>query len=695
LTSSRSSYRLGVDIGGTFTDLALYSEQDGELFVLKTPSTSADPSEGAATGIDLIVQQAGIAVSDVDEVVHATTHGANIVIEGKGAKTALLTTEGFGDILVIQRQLRYSPYDLRLERHLPLVPRELVFEVSERLFPDGTARRPLDEDQVTTLVESIAEKDVESIAVCLLHSYANGAHERRVAEIVRSRLPGVAISLSSEVSPYIREYERASTTVADAYIRPAFEQYLRRLEQRLDTRGFRGRLLMLTANGGVASIELVLRAPIQAVESGPAGAVAMACSISRDLGVGDAVAFDMGGTTAKAGIIRAGRAGIVDSFEVDKKLLRAGTGLPLRIPSVDIIEVGAGGGSIARSSLGVVEVGPESAGAEPGPACYRGGGRRATVTDANLVLGYLNPTYFNDGAFELGESEAQAAVTTDVATPLHLELEEAAWGVHEAVSANMEHAIRTVSTDRGDDPRALTLVASGGAAPLHACRIARNLGMRRVLIPAFAGVISALGLLDADARIDLGTSFLATLSDDLRPELESRLSALEDRARRVFRDERLGSAEVSFDWLLDAQYQGQGHSVGIDYRESRGSIEDLRRSFHARYSELYGSTASDAPIQVTGVRVIAVSPRRGIAFPRHSGADHARTHAERPAYFPESGGFVSTPVYRRESLRPGMSIAGHALVEDATTTVVVLPGDTITVDERLHLIAAIEETANA
>lgn len=689
-------YRISADIGGTFTDLVLQDPEDGRLAVAKVPSTPADPSEGALHGIETITAEAGIGLDEVAEITHATTHGANIIIEQKGARTALLTTAGFGDILLIQRQLRYSPYDVTLERHRPLVERDLVFEVPERLRFDGSVYRELDEEEVARIAERLRELEVEAVAICLLHSYANDAHERRVAEIIAATLPDLSLSLSCEAAPLIREYERASTTVADAYIRPAFRTYLGRLESALAERGFGGSLFVTQANGGLASVELTMDAPIRAVESGPAGAVTMAGSFAVTHDLDRVLVFDMGGTTAKAGLIAGGEAPMVDTFEIDKKLLRLGTGLPLRIPSVDIIEIGAGGGSIARAALGVVEVGPESSGADPGPACYQRGGTRATVSDANLILGYLNPDFFNGGAMGLSVERAEAAVRADIGEPLGLEVPEAAWGIHETVTANMEHAIRTVSTDRGEDPRELTLVASGGAGPLHAARLARNLGMRKVMVPAFAGVMSALGLLQSNPRFDLAESVGADLAESSAADFERRFGGLEEGARKRLGALGLGDAEATLERRIDAQFRGQGHTVEVPISSGaldRAAIEASTARFHERYVELYGQSDPTALIEVTAVRLVATVARPGITLPESGRAGGATAPTARRAYFPEAEGFTETAVYRRSELGAGDSFAGPALIEDAESTVVVPPGDLVTIDPARHVMIEINPGA--
>lgn len=684
-----ANYQLSIDIGGTFTDLALHDRDAGTLLVTKSLSTPANPAHGALTGIDKILGQAGIHLPDVAEIVHATTHGANLLIERKGANTALLITEGFGDILLIQRQLRYSPYDLRIERHVPLVPRRHVYEVPERLMYDGSVHRQLDEDAVRRTAAVLREERIDTVGVSLLHSYVNPMHERRVAEILTSECPDILVSLSSDIAPVMREYERTSTVVANAYIRPAFQEYLSTFEHELGRRGFKGRISVMQANGGVANPAATIIAPARALESGPAGGVTLAATLANELNLGDVLAFDMGGTTAKAGLVRGGVPGIVDLFEVDKHLQRPGTGIPVLIPSVDIIEIGAGGGSIARAEFGTIAVGPESAGADPGPAAYGLGGVRPTVTDANLILGYLDPEFFNGGAMTLNVDAARNALET-VGIELGLSVEEVAWGIHETVTSNMEHAIRAVSIDRGADPRELALVATGGAAPVHAIRLARALGMRRAVIPAYAGVGSSVGLMHCEPRFDLLNSFVDEVVDDAAARFLAGFEELDARAL-----DQANAMDPTKDWALrhkvDVRFKGQGHSLQVEVpldTKSSEFIVELRMEFQRMYGELYGEIEDEGTLEATALRVAVFASQTPPPFPK-AGQDAADPRPSRKAYFPEAGGYVEVGVYRRADLAGGEQLIGPAVIEDAESTVTILPGDRVTVDVHRHLIVEI------
>lgn len=690
MSAADRPYRLGLDIGGTFTDLALQDTRTGELVVHKHLSTPSDPSVGALTGTFELLEMVGATLADVDQIVHGTTIGANIIVEQKGGKTALLVTRGFGDILLIQRQLRHSPYDLMFDKHTPLVPRDRVFEVPERIRFDGSVHRPLDEDAVAQIAGELVRSKVDAVAVSLIHSYANSAHERRIEEIIASIAPGLSVSLSSEVAPVIREYERTSTTVANAYIRPAFEYYLERMRAQLEDGGFEGSLFLMQANGGVTSAELTSRFPVRALESGPAAGVTMAAAYGRACELDDLLAFDMGGTTAKACVIEDGAPRMLNLFEVDQTLMRPGTGLPMVIPSVDLIEIGAGGGSLSHAALGIIEVGPESAGAEPGPAAYGLGGTRASVTDANVVLGYLNPDYFNGGQMTLDRGGAADAIWRDVAEPLGLDVADGAWGIHEAVTTNMEHAVRAVSIERGHDPRALTLVGFGGSGPVHAARLARNLGMPRVLLPAFAGVTSAVGLLQADPRFDLVQTWIAGLTDsDTGNDMDAFFQDLERRAEVLLSETGLtGDRIVSRS--VDMRYRGQGHVVEVQLQTGDGAGEIAAR-FEQRYSALYGYSDDDASPEITSVRLSATTVAPTVELPRVTqNGQTAEPHAVRKVYFPELGGFVDCSTYRRDALGVGAVVRGPAVVEEKESTSVLLPGDTATVDVFRNLLVDID-----
>ncbi len=690
-------YRIGFDIGGTFTDFALHDAHTGAVHVYKRLSTPSDPSVGALAGIDDLLAAAGASMAEVGQVVHGTTIGANIVIERKGAKTALLVTEGFRDLLIMQRPVRYSTYDLWFDKHAPLVPRGRVRGVPERRDSAGQEVRALDEDAVRATLRELRADGVEAVAVAFLHAYADGANEARVGALVQELLPGASLSLSHVVAPIIGEYERTSTTVVNAYIQPAFSQYLDRLQGALAERGFTGDVFLNQGNGGLTTPAEVVSLPIRALESGPAAGVSLAAWVGRELGHPDLVAFDMGGTTAKASLVEGGEPRMERVFDVDQTLMRLGTGLPVVTPSVDLIEIGAGGGSIASVQIGIVEVGPQSAGADPGPVCYGLGGDRPTVTDANLVLGYLNPDYFLGGKMALDVEASRAAIAEQIGGPLGLDGAEAAWGIHEAVTSNMEHAIRSVTVERGRDPRDLALVATGGAGPSHAARLARNLGIGTVVFPAAAGIASAVGLLQAAPRVDVERTLVAGLEPDAIAELERELSEMKEAVDEML-DAVAAGAEHQLTSSVDMQYAGQGHVIGVELPEERGAalLGSLRARFEAEYAALYGYSYATASPQIVSVKVVGTVEPMPFALPRNDASDEqAAEQAERQVYFPEAEGYVATRVCKRDLLPAGAEVRGPAVIEDGQCAVLLLPGDVATVDEHRNVVAQIAQSERA
>ena len=570
MANEGGSYRLGFDIGGTFTDFVLIDPATGRIETYKTLTTPDEPAQAVIDGWNTLLERIGITGSAVETAIHATTLITNALIERKGARTAFVTTAGFSDALDVGREMRYDIYDLHAPPVLPLVPRTLRYEIDERLNSFGEVLRKLSEPDLERVSAELSEAGVEAVALCFLHSYANPDHERRAGEVLRQRLPAVPVTISSDVAPEIREYERMSTAVANAYVQPLAERYVNQIETELRHGGFERRLYMMLSNGGITTTDIAARFPIRMVESGPTAGVLASVFHGERLGHEDLVAFDMGGTTAKMCLIESGRPTLTNTFEIARvHRFKRGSGLPVRVPAVELIEIGAGGGSIARvDELGLLKVGPDSAGADPGPACYGLGGDRPTVTDANLLLGYLNPDYFLGGRMDLDVNAARTAVS-EIADGLGMEIEEAALGVHQVVNETMISATRVHIAERGGDPRQLHLIAFGGAGPLHADALARALKMPGYICPASAGVASALGLLTAPAAFDFARTFVAEVTPERLEQLDAEFEALEVEGRRVLAEAGIPDDEMHFERSADMRHSGQGHEITVDLPWSR------------------------------------------------------------------------------------------------------------------------------
>jgi len=683
-------WRLGFDIGGTFTDLAI-EDSRGRVLVGKQLTTPRDPATAVFAGLADLLDRAGIAAGDLAQAVHGTTLGANLVIERKGARTFLLTTAGFRDVLEIQRQLRYNINDLFVDKHPPLIPRDQILEVAERVLADGTVHRALDEDGARAALGVARAHGVESVAIALLHAYANPAHEERLAALAADVLPGVPVTRSSAIAPQYREYERTNTAVVNAYVAPAFRAYLAALADGLAARGFRRSLYLMQNTGGIASVATAARVPVRSLDSGPAAGTIMAAHIGALTGHPDVVAFDMGGTTAKASLVEQGRPLTTDRLEVDMIAMRPGSGLPINVPSVDLVEIGAGGGSIARVERGILTVGPASAGADPGPACYGLGGTEPTVTDANLVLGYLDPAYFLGGARALDVDAAATAIERAVAKPLGLTVVDAAWGIHRLVTVGMEGAIRVVSIGRGKDPRDLACVTFGGAGPIHGARLGRSLGLRRMIAPFAAGVGSAIGLLLADARFDLARTLVVSLAGAPWDRINRVLDELEADGAAALRETGLeGTWHVARS--VEVRYAGQGHDLAVPLAAGPlgpSSLEAIQRAHASVYAAHYGyAEPVGAPLEATNwkVEMRCVTPNADLARAGGSARSADARKRDRRVYVAEAGGFVECPVYDRYALGAGAEIAGPAIVEERETTALVLPGDRGRIDRWGNLI---------
>ena len=684
------SYRLGVDIGGTFTDFALYDEQSGELAIHKQLTTPDDPSRAVLEGSVALLLREGVDIGVVREIVHGTTLVTNSVIERKGPRTGLLTTKGFRDILDMRQEKRYDVFDLRLAFPDPIVPRRMRGEVTERCHYDGRVELPLDLDGARNeLAHLVEEHQIKSLSICLLHSYANPTHEQALARMAREEFPGLAVSLSSEVCPEWREFERFSTTTINAYTQPMFDEYLGRLEIGLKDSGFIGQFFVMSSSGGTLTPETARRFPVRVIESGPAAGVQMSAFHGRELDLGPVLSFDMGGTTAKGALIRDGRAIKEYHQEVARVHgFKAGSGLPVKAPVIDMIEIGAGGGSIAAPDIrGAIAVGPRSAGAEPGPACYGQGGSHATLTDANLSLGYLDPDFFLGGEMSLDKASATVAINRTVGVPLELPHDRAAWGIHEVINEDVARAFRIHASERGFDYRNSTMIAFGGSGPVHAMGVARKLGIPRVIFPFAAGVMSALGLLASPLTFQVSRTrqvFVAQVdADDFEQTFKSLEAEAQDPLRRA-----AGEGEVTILRRLDMRYHGQGHEIEVEVPLGV-ELENLPDLFRETYKSVYGASLLDAPLVITTWKVEAALPTPSLLTVPPTAVGEVVTKGQRLAYF--DTGFVETPVYDRYQLAVDTVILGPALIEERESTVVIGPGDRAQVDRYGNLVAEWEK----
>jgi N-methylhydantoinase A len=672
--TSPQSIRLGLDIGGTFTDVAL--EVGDRRFTAKTLTTPGAPEDGVLAALRAVVADAGIAPAQVGLIIHGTTLATNAIIERKGAKTALLTTEGFRDVVEIRHENRFEQYDVNIDLPPPLVPRRLRLPVRERIDAQGRVLIPLDEASLARAIERLAAQGVEAVAIGMLHSFTNPAHERRIGEAVARRLPAVTVTLSSDVSPEMREYERFSTACANAYIQPLMSRYLGRLEGELARAGFSCPMLLMTSGGGITTVETAVRTPVRLVESGPAAGAIFAGCIARQHGLDQVLSFDMGGTTAKICLIDRAQPQTARVLEVARiyRFLK-GSGLPLRIPVIEMVEIGAGGGSIARvDTLQRIAVGPDSAGSQPGPVCYARGGTEPTVTDADVALGRIDPKTFSGGRMPLDADAAAAAIARQVGAPLALSPEHAALGISEMVDENMANAARVHAIESGKDVRTRTLIAFGGAAPLHAARVAEKLGIARVLVPANAGVGSAVGLLRAPVAYEIVRGRLMRLGEWNAGAVNRLLAEMRAEAEGVVRkgapDAALAEQRSAF-----MRYRGQGHEIAVALPVRAFAPEDdatIRDLFEEAYRRLYSRSIPGVEIEILSWVVTVSGPAEGrLAAARAEQSSAPKPRGTRAVFDPDSGEFAEVPIYWRGDLAPGARIAGPAVIaEDETSTVV-------------------------
>ena len=691
--------RVGVDVGGTFTDFVLVDEKRDLIFTGKRLTTPEDPSLAITDGLERLVSESGTSVPELDAVVHGTTLVANTIIERKGAKVGLITTKGFRDSLEMGREIRYDLYDLFFEKPEPLAPRFLRQPVDERIDAKGNVLRPLDENTLGAAAEKLVAEGVEAIAICFMHAYANDAHERQAKEILDAKYPDMPITTSTEVAPEIREYERANTACANAYVLPLMQRYLGDLSQKLSDQGLKQPLYLMQSGGGIASVTRGQAAPIHLIESGPAAGATAGAFYGRLTGTEQVISFDMGGTTAKMCLIEEYEPEHAHEFEAGRvRRFKKGSGLPLKVPVIDLIEIGAGGGSLARvDNMGLLKVGPDSAGSEPGPVCYGLGGTQPAVTDADLLLGYLSPEYFLGGEMDLDLGLVKDAVEEKLANVTGLSVEEVAAGIHTIVNENMASATRMYIAEKGRDPRRYALIASGGAGPVHAYGMAKLLKISRVICPLGAGVLSALGFLVAAPGTDSVRSYVSRLENLDWDRLNRLFREMEEEAMAQIVEAGADPATVTMRRRADMRYSGQGFEIDVPVPDGEmdGSAADvMRQSFLDKYQELFGRQIGDLPIEALTWRIFASGPTPNVElnFAGQQIDEEPSDKGERQVYFPETG-YATCRIYNRYALKPGDSFRGPAVIEERESTAVAGPDTTVSIDKYLNLVIDIDPPA--
>ncbi|MEC8775948.1 MAG: hydantoinase/oxoprolinase family protein [Pseudomonadota bacterium] len=688
--------RVGVDVGGTFTDFVLVDEKRDLIFTGKRLTTPEDPGLAITDGLERLVSESGTSVPELDAVVHGTTLVANTIIERKGAKVGLITTKGFRDSLEMGREIRYDLYDLFFEKPEPLAPRFLRQPVDERIDAKGNVLWPLDENTLGAAAEKLVAEGVEAIAICFMHAYANDAHERQAKEILDAKYPDMPITTSTEVAPEIREYERANTACANAYVLPLMQRYLGDLSQKLSDQGLKQPLYLMQSGGGIASVTRGQAAPIHLIESGPAAGATAGAFYGRLTGTERVISFDMGGTTAKMCLIEEYEPEHAHEFEAGRvRRFKKGSGLPLKVPVIDLIEIGAGGGSLARvDNMGLLKVGPDSAGSEPGPVCYGLGGTQPAVTDADLLLGYLSPEYFLGGEMDLDLGLVKDAVEEKLANVTGLSVEEVAAGIHTIVNENMASATRMYIAEKGRDPRRYALIASGGAGPVHAYGMAKLLKISRVICPLGAGVLSALGFLVAAPGTDSVRSYVSRLENLDWDRLNRLFREMEEEAMAQIVEAGADPATVTMRRRADMRYSGQGFEIDVPVPDGEmdGSAADvMRQSFLDKYQELFGRQIDDLPIEALTWRIYASGPTPNVElnFAGQQIDEEPSDKGERQVYFPETG-YATCKIYNRYALKPGDSFRGPAVIEERESTAVAGPDTTVSIDKYLNLVIDID-----
>ncbi len=681
-------FKIGIDVGGTFTDLVAFDEKAGEIFFLKVPSTPFDPSKGVIDALKDLMKKRE---PEVSLFVHASTIGTNLFLGQLGLKIpkgAVITTEGFKDILEIGRQKRPELYNPFFERPRPLIERHLRFGIKERINFKGEVLKPIDEQEIKSVAQKIKQEKVETIAIVFLHAYINPEHEKKAKEILKQQLPGIVIMTSSEIDPEYREYERMSTTVINSLLVPVVSTYLRKIKNRLKELKVKAPLYIMQSNGGLATFEVASQIPVATIESGPATGVIASAYWSKMLGIENILSFDMGGTTAKAGVVVKGIPQMINEYEVGGNVhsgrILKGSGYPIRYPFIDLAEVSGGGGTIAWIDHGnALRVGPLSAGADPGPACYGKGGENPTVTDANLILGRLNPVGISGGKIKVFSELAEKSIRKKIAEPLGISIVQAAYGIIEIVNTHMIRALRLVSVERGYDPRDFVILAFGGAGPMHAAFLAEGLGVKNIVIPPNPGVFSALGLMLADFRHDFVRNIMKPASEINTELLEKIFGEIEKKAKKILQKEGFSPNHIVMERNLELRYLGQSYELIVPFHKNFKVILQL---FHQKYQKMYSYSMPDEPVEVVNIHLIAYGLIRKPKFrkiPFTSSSSDALI--DKKMVFFKGNAWIETPIYSRDALLPGHKINGPAIIEQSDATTVIPPGWNAVVDEFLNL----------
>ena len=682
------TYRLGCDIGGTFTDFVLVNNITGKFHTNKCLTTPSDPSDAIEQGIRELDEILPGFMDNVEEIIHGTTLVINAIIERKGARTGLITTKGFRDILELGREKRYDAYDIFSEYPEPIVPRPDRAEIDERLTFDGRVLKDVDEKEVIQVLEKFKKDGIESIAVCFINSYENFVNEKKVKEIIEKHAPDMFLSTSFEVLPEIKEYERTCTTAVNAYVKPITYWYLNKLIKRLGAIGFNGKFFIMLSSGGITSIETAKNFPVRIIESGPTAAVIASQHYGKMFNIKDMFCFDMGGTTAKSCLIQDGHAGLVSTFEVGRvQRFQKGSGLPIQVPVVDLMEIGAGGGSIAKiSNLGLLQVGPESAGADPGPACYKQGGDNPTVTDADLVLGYLDPDFFLGGTMALDIELSKRAIEEKIARPLGTTMVEAAFGIHDLINETMASAAKTHIAEKGGNPNIVTVSAFGGAGPVHTYGLAKKIGAGSILVPPLAGVGSALGFFTAPVAFDLSRSHRKKLDEADFKEIELLFNELEHESAKILKGAQSGD-DIIYERTLLMRFVGQGAEIDLEIEIkdfTKFSKNEIRAMFDEEYKRLYGRTSAESPVEFVTFKVRASLPKKPFTIsklPTQNRDIKACIKGQRLAFSVIKKDYIPFTVYDRSKLFAHAEFEGPAIIEERESTIVMGEDATARVDD--------------